>query len=456
MANAAPGPTLPPSRPSGSSSGSSSRLRASRAGIVFALAALWSAPAIGYAQSPPFALAADTGYRGIWYANQKTGDEYSFKYSGGMATYPQQHVPIAIHVPSVRKTFFVYGGTDPDRRSLLHMVSFFDHATGTVPRPRILLDKETLDAHDNPTLTIDARGFLWIFSNAHGTARPSYIHRSAEPYSIDSFQLVRTTNFSYAQPWVRAGGDFFVLHTRYQRGRGLFWMTSADGWRWSEPQSLAHIEQGHYQVSASDGRHVASAFNFHPDSGGLNARTNLYYLQTPDGGRSWQTASGAASTTPVTQVDHPALIHDYRSQGLLVYLKELQFDLLGRPVILYLTSRGHAPGPASGPRTWRIARWVGERWAIKEVTTSDHNYDFGSLYLEPDGVWRLIAPTDPGAQPFGTGGAMVLWISGDEGETWTRVKTLTHDPKFNHSYARRPLDAHPDFYALWGTYLDNL
>ena len=36
------------------------------------------------------------GYRGIWYMNQPTGDEYAYKYSGGFATYPQQQEPIAI------------------------------------------------------------------------------------------------------------------------------------------------------------------------------------------------------------------------------------------------------------------------------------------------------------------------------------------------------------------------
>src|SRR5438445_2511040 len=31
------------------------------------------------------------GYRGIWYYNQPSNDEYKYKYSGGFATYPQQH-----------------------------------------------------------------------------------------------------------------------------------------------------------------------------------------------------------------------------------------------------------------------------------------------------------------------------------------------------------------------------
>ena len=30
-----------------------------------------------------------------------------------------------------------------------------------------------------------------------------------------------------------------------------------------------------------------------------------------------------------------------------------------------------------------------------------------------------------------------------------RVRALTHDSPRNHSYARRPVHAHPDFYAFW-------
>lgn len=47
----------------------------------------------------------DDGYRGIWYANQPSQDEYKYKYSGGFATYPQQHAPIAIYSKQAHKTF---------------------------------------------------------------------------------------------------------------------------------------------------------------------------------------------------------------------------------------------------------------------------------------------------------------------------------------------------------------
>jgi len=44
---------------------------------------------------------------------------------------------------------------------------------------------------------------------------------------------------------------------------------------------------------------------------------------------------------------------------------------------------------------------------------------------------------------------MVLWRSRDGGVTWTRVRQLTADSVRNHTYARRPVNAHPDFFALW-------
>jgi hypothetical protein len=329
------------------------------------------------------------------------------------------------------------------------MVSYFDHASRTVPRPAILLDKKTGDAHDNPTLQIDAKGYLWVFSNAHGTARPSYIHRSVEPYSIDAFELVRETNFSYANAWFVPDRGFLFLHTLYASGRGLNMATSFDGRDWTRPSLLAKIDMGDYQISWRHGATVGTAFDYHPKPLGLDARTNLYYLATRDGGATWRNARDEAVTLPLTTPNNPALVHDFAADKKLVYLKDLNYDAEGRPVILFLTSDGHLPGPGNGPRRWYTARWTAKAWQILPFTESDHNYDHGSLFIEPDGTWRVIAPTDPGPQPFGTGGEMVLWTSLDAGESWQRVKALTSNSPRNHTYARRPQNAHPDFYVLW-------
>ena len=127
-------------------------------------------------------------------------------------------------------------------------------------------------------------------------------------------------------------------------------------------------------------------------------------------GATWRTASGDVASTPLTDVQNAALVHDYEAEGKLVYLKDVNFDAAGRPVILYLTADGYAPGPASGERQWFTAHWTGETWQRRPFATSDHNYDYGALCIDGD-TWRIIAPTEPGPQPHGAGGEMVLWIS---------------------------------------------
>jgi hypothetical protein len=395
-------------------------------------------------------LPTTDGFRGIWYANQPSGDEYKFKYSGGMGTYPQQHTPIAIYSQAADKTFFCYGGRPAERNRLLHMISYYDHATGLVARPRILLDKQTDDAHDNPTMQIDDQGHVWIFSNSHGTGRPSYIHRSRQPYAIDSFELVRTTNFSYGQPWHVSGQGFVFLHTLYDKGRRFLHVSrSGDGRTWEAPQLLARAAEGHYQISARNGQTIATAFNYHPAGKGLNHRTNLYYMQTSDSGRTWQNVQGETLTLPLTEPRSAALALEYESRGLLVYLKDVQFTTEGRPVVLFLTTSGYEAGPKNDPRTFTTACWTGGEWEVREVTHVDNAYDYGSLYIEADGAWRIIGTTDPGPQLYNTGGEVAIWLSRDQGATWERSRQLTANSQYNHNYPRRPLNAHPDFYSLW-------
>ena len=363
------------------------------------------------------------------------------------------------------KTFFCYGGAKSnDNTALVHMVSFFDHRTGTVPRPTFLLDKHTEDAHDNPVISVDDAGYIWIFSTSHGVGRPSFIHRSVAPYSIEAFEPVHAvqdedsgtsaiTNFSYMQAWHRDEAGFACFYTRYgdPARRTLFFMSSPDGVRWNQRVRLAAIEGGHYGISAVGQHRAGMAFDVHPAlaENPLNWRTNLYYLQTPDNGSTWTTADGTVVTVPLTTCRNPALVADYQSRGLNVYIKDIAYDTADRPVILYLTSKGYACGPENAPRIWHIAQWIGSTWRITEVTTSDNNYDMGSLYIEDETNWRIVAPTIPGAQPYNPGGEMALWLSTDAGSTWHMARRMTHDSDFNHTFARRPVNVHPEFYAFW-------
>ena len=389
------------------------------------------------------------GYRGIWFALGQVS-EHGDKYSGGLGTYTANHLPMAVHAPRAGRTFFVYGGTPAaDQRRLLCMAGWYDHTTHRVPKPVVVHDKgQVNDPHDNPAINLDEQGHVWVFVSGRGRARPGYKYRSTVPYSIDAFERVEEKEMTYPQVHVLpGGGGFFHLMTKYTKGRELYWETSRDGRTWTEASKLAGMG-GHYQVSARHGGIVGTAFMYHP-GGDVDRRTNLYYVQTQDAGRTWTTADGMSVRTPLSDVKGAALVIDYESRGFNVYIHDLNFDREGRPVILYLTSRGAKPGPQNAPYTWRVTHWTGTAWATHDVTTSDHNYDTGSLYVDDTDEWRVVGPTDTGPQPFGTGGEIVSWVSSDQGATWRRAAQVTRGSRYNHSYARRPRDARDPFYTYW-------
>jgi hypothetical protein len=395
--------------------------------------------------------------------NQPSGDEYVYKYSGGLGTYCAKHQPFAVYSKKADKTFFCFGGTDDINSTLFHEVSYYDHKTGEIANPTIILDKKTTDAHDNPVISVDDKGYIWIFSTSHGISRPSYISRSIKPYDISEFELIHPTeivdgqevpfnNFSYFQIWhVKEKGfmAFFTKYSKEEKNRIIGYNTSKDGIKWGEWKVIAHIQNGHYQISAENKGNFSVAFNYHPQKGGLNYRTNLYYLQTPDRGKNWYNAMGEKVDIPLTEVKNKALIRDFESEGLKCYMKDLNLDRKGNPVIMVISSKGYESGPENGPRIWEIFHYKGMKWENHLVTSSDNNYDMGSIYVDSGKRWQIIGPTETGPQPYNPGGEVALWVSRDSGKSWQKQKQLTRNSPMNHTYVRRPVNAHPGFYALW-------
>lgn len=408
-------------------------------------------PLAGLALAIPAALADPaprvSGYRGIWFElGQKS--RHGDKYSGGLGTYTSSHTPMAVYAPAAGKTFFTYGGTtEKDQRHLLIMVSYFDHRTGLVPRPVIVHDKQAVnDPHDNASLQIGPDGRVWIFISGRANKRPGFKYRSREPFSIDEFERVAEEEMTYPQPWYVEGRGWIHLFTKYTKGRELYWETSPDGVSWSPDRKLAGIG-GHYQVSGHHGGVIGTFFNRHP-GGNVDQRTDLYYTQTADFGSTWTTIGGTPLSLPLDQPDNPARVIDFATQGLNMYACDLNFDSKGRPLMLYVTSRGHEPGPENGPRELTLTRWNGQGWVTGAITGTDHNYDMGSLWTD-SASWKIIAPASPGPQPWGGGGEMGLWTSQDEGATWSGPQFITRNSPRNHNYARRPQGAGDPFYAFW-------
>ena len=394
------------------------------------------------------------GYKGIWFTLGQFY-EYGDKYSGGLGTYTAKHIPLSIHAPEVNKTFFVYGGTTGEKdRYLLCMIGSYDHATNSVSRPTVVHDKEGVDdPHDNPSLSMDEEGYLWVFVSGRGTRRPGFKYKSRDPYSIEAFDQISEEEMTYPQPWYVPEKGFLHLFTKYSGVRELYYESSPDGMQWSEDRKLAGIREGsdeqggHYQMSNRLGDKVVTFFNWHPN-GDVDRRTNLYYLQTTDLGNTWTTVDGQEVSLPLTEVDDAARIRDYYSQGKNVYLKDVNFDENGNPVGLYISSGGHEPGPDNDPREWHVIRWNGSQWEDQVVATSDHNYDMGSLFIRGD-EWMVIAPTENSPQRYGGGGEVVIWKSSDQGQHWNNATQITRQSERNHNYIRRVVNGEDPFFYFW-------
>lgn len=387
------------------------------------------------------------GYRGIWFTLGQFS-EYGDKYSGGLGTYTANHIPMAIYAEEVDKTFFVYGGTSgPEERYLLIMASWYDHANQRVPRPTIVHDKGGVDdPHDNPSIAIDGEGHIWVFISGRGRSRPGFKYRSVKPYSIDEFERVTEEELTYPQPWWIGDEGFIHLFTKYTNGRELYFETSPDGYEWSDVKKIAGIG-GHYQVSSVHEGKVGTFFNRHP-GGNVDRRTDLYYMQTTDYGRTWTTVDGRSLDLPLETEVNPALVFKYSAQNRLQYTIDFNWDENGHPVLLYLTSGGHQPGPDSEPRFWEIAHWTGSEWENHVVSTSGHNYDYGSLYISEE-RWLIIGPLGKGPQSWGTGGEIEMWESRNEGKTWKKIRQITVNSSGNHTFARRPVNATDPFFVFW-------
>ena len=410
--------------------------------ILFLIIAFLFISEITTAQNP-----TANGYKGIWFTLNQFS-EFGDKYSGGLGTYTSNHIPLAIYAPEVNKTFFTYGGTTTkDEKHLLIMVSYFDHQKKVVPKPVIVYDKAGVnDPHDNATISIDENGYIWVFVSGRNTSRPGKLFKSKTPYQIDGFEKVMEGELTYPQPWWIAGHGFFHFFTKYTKGRELYWSTSPDGSTWAPDQKLAGMG-GHYQLSNVRGNKLVTVFNYHP-KGDVNKRTNVYAVQSEDQGKTWTTMQGEILKTPLSDPHGAALVHDYEAEGKLVYLNDLNLDSQGNPVILAVVSMDYAPGPKGDPREWTIIHWKNGQWNFHKLCESTHNYDMGSLYIE-NNLWRIVGPTEAGPQKLGTGGEMALWESTDEGKSWSKIRNITKNSLRNHSYARRPVNAHPDFYAFW-------
>ena len=396
---------------------------------------------------------ASEPFTGVWYccgtANVLPG--HAHVYSGPMATYCMWHRPMAVHCQEVGKTFFVYGNAANEPA-----VSFYDHERDRFARPVVLGRNPDGDAHRNPTLLVDAEGFLYVFFGAHSD--PTTVVRSAEPYSIADWAPRATIDdprTSYPQPWELRPGEIFVSYRHTPPG--WCFRRSRDGAAsWAPRRTLIEFEGcAIYAVSvAATGdwpRAVHIAWSRLGGGTDEEKRTkhpwalrhHVYYAWSDDGGETWRRRDGSTYALPIRE-ETAEKIHDCGERG--VWLKDLQLDPGGEPCILFIDAE-----VATYRSEWKFARWSDGRWGVHDVAVSDHMYDAGGLVILDEQDYRIYAPTTP-SQPREDGGEIDEWRSADRGRTWTRTARITSGSTYSHNQVRVVHNHRAgagDFRVLW-------
>lgn len=352
---------------------------------------------------------------------------------------------MAVYVPQVKKTFFVYSGTEvPDTGNGKILISFFDHVNRKVPRPVIVSGNPGVsNRKDNAKLSLDSKGYIWVFVSGQGRTRPGYIYKSEKPWSIEGFRQTWSGEIVFPQAWWMNDTAFLVMHTRVSKGRDLYWTTGKDGSSWAPVQKLAGAG-GHFQLTNVSGNRLFSVFNVYP-GGSPDNRTNLYLVYTDDMGKTWRTIDGEIIETPINKIENKALVHDYRSEGKLVNIHDLNFDQEGNPVILLTTTTEAGTGETG---EWVVVSRINGSWNHSKVCTMPYNYSPGSLYISKN-EWRLTGSSDYDISKPGTEGSMVLWTSEDRGQTWVRSSAVSCGSSPYRSLPQRPLNPGAEFYAFW-------
>ena len=134
------------------------------------------------------------------------------------------------------------------------------------------------DAHGNPSICIDSRGYIHIFYGCHG--RSMRHTRSTEPYNITSWQEqpAPTPRATYPQSMRMANNDIYLF---YRAGGHMEpWclrISKDDGHSWSQPQKIIEMRLEPHDPLA------AAYCSFHP---GSNRKTiHCFWVHKDDNAR---------------------------------------------------------------------------------------------------------------------------------------------------------------------------
>ena len=361
------------------------------------------------------------------------------------------------------KTYIVYPGANLDP-----LVVCYDHAGRRWSGPvRAGENPLVNDDHGNPSMLIDAAGFIHVFYGCH--AGPMKYAKSAKPLDISSFTKMPdpAAKATYPQVMQMSDGTMCLFYRAGAHCDDWVLRTSADGGaNWGEAQALIKgvppQDAWYAGFAKGPGDTVHAGFVWKDDNNALRSpgpeyvhRYDLYYMRR-DARGLWRNASGEELKLPVAKAAARAKCRVYDSIANKQHTGGCSVGVDGSGEVHLLFRVGGYFGDTRYEH--KLATWSGREWEFVNIGPAidcgfadyprDDNF---SLQVEPKllraYVANILADTPATAN-------LEQWESADAGRTWTKAKTIFTSSDIPPRYvliAPKPvLDHHPDAAVVFG------
>lgn len=377
-------------------------------------------------------------------------DDFFDGRASGQAVFEDMVIhPQAVRVGTTVYTVYQGAGLDP------YIVAFDD--SGAIRGPYKVGDNPLAsgydpdDSHGAPSLLADpATGNLHVFWGAHASALKHA--RTRTPGDIRSWVALPAVPGNVTYPQVfrdDAGVSHLFFRSDDNSGavtgtdtpvfdrQGWWRSTSPDGgstWTTPTPVILGTPEirwYAHFEKGANGLVHMAATTHPKAEASPL-ARSGLFYARLDTATGEWSDAAGSVLATAGASIPAAARLSTSTVFALPVVAGEwhngmtVADDGSGNAVIAYVTGGQYGPGACR----WESARFGGSGWVTAGIAPTDFLMDSGDIEYGADGALdafltvgagALGPPTDPYSY---RGGDIEQWRSTNDGDTWTRVRTL--------------------------------
>lgn len=297
------------------------------------------------------------------------------------------------------------------------------------------IDKnESRDDHNAPSIQIAADGTVLVFYAIHDVANQFFLKRSMNPEDISSFgSAIDMTDglsnvYNYPQCY-RLPNDDLIMFYRYRNHTSGIWKfkKSTDGGAtWGSETTLVNFTGASldsYLMTRQDlnnpNRIVGAV---HLAASAAPTRRDIYYVETRDGGMTWEKSDGTDYVLPVSNTNAEQVYDSGATRNRITGLAAME---IGARILFQAKD--------DPDHEIRVAQLSGGSWETVKIADSevwwDENgvsYYTGGGDVNPKNV-NEIAIAIPVSGRF----EIQKWTTSDNGATWAKSEDVTTASKYD-------------------------